>query len=188
MVGKERIIKTNFLDCETGLLDTEVSILCDSILCDSIICDQSSVYHNRRLKSVLHSQILISFSHVILYKKEQSVATASVFKTHGSRVKKSSLSKKDELDLCIILEAKLEARVRALRPLATCCSDREVHILASAVEELWVSRKVDAMKDLVLIQVETGLLSGTHKNNKNCSILLEFSTIGCIIILLPTEL
>ena len=93
VVGKERIIKTNFLDCEIGLLDTEVSILCDSILCDSI-CDQSSVYHNRRLKSVLRSQILISFSNVILYKKEQSVATASVFKTHGSRVKKSSLSNK----------------------------------------------------------------------------------------------
>lgn len=52
-------------------------------------------------------------------------------------------------------EANVEARVRALRPLASSCSERELSILACAVEQLQVVRGVDAMKELLVIQVET---------------------------------
>ena len=51
-------------------------------------------------------------------------------------------------------KAKLEARVQKLRLLATGCNDRELAILAVAVEDLAVKRGFDAMKDLAIIQVE----------------------------------
>ena len=49
----------------------------------------------------------------------------------------------------------IQARLAALRPLAKTCSDRELAILACAVHELAATHKVDAMKETVVIQVET---------------------------------
>jgi hypothetical protein len=53
------------------------------------------------------------------------------------------------------LEAKIMERIRVLTPLATSCSEREVAILACAVEELWVEHDIDAMKEVKIIQVDT---------------------------------
>lgn len=51
-------------------------------------------------------------------------------------------------------QAKLEARIQKLRLLATACNERELAILAVAVEELAVKRSFDAMNNLAIIQVE----------------------------------
>ena len=51
------------------------------------------------------------------------------------------------------LQAKVRARIALLRPLAACCSDREVAILACAVEELHQNYGLDAMQRLMVIQV-----------------------------------
>lgn len=53
-----------------------------------------------------------------------------------------------------LCQAKLEERVRVLRELAASCTERELAILASAVEMLSVSYDVDAMRELVIIQVD----------------------------------
>lgn len=55
-------------------------------------------------------------------------------------------------------KAKLQARVRQLTPLATSCSQRELSILACAIQQLAVERQRDAVKELFFIQVETKLL------------------------------
>lgn len=50
-------------------------------------------------------------------------------------------------------QGKLQKRVRELTPLATSCSQREICILACAIEQLAVEKGVDAMKSMVVIQV-----------------------------------
>eukprot|EP00438_Fugacium_kawagutii_P021209 Skav201606 [mRNA] locus=scaffold152:975327:977714:- [translate_table: standard] len=50
--------------------------------------------------------------------------------------------------------AKINKRIAQLEPLATSCSQREVAILACAVEELFVDHEIDAMQQLVVIQVD----------------------------------
>ena len=50
---------------------------------------------------------------------------------------------------------KLEARVAVLSPLAASCSPKEVAILATAMEELFVHHGIDAMDELLIIQVDT---------------------------------
>ena len=59
------------------------------------------------------------------------------------------------------------ARIRALKPLATSCSERELAILACALEELWVEHAIDGMKELKIIQVDTHLTF-----SKQCFFLL----------------
>ena len=49
-------------------------------------------------------------------------------------------------------------RTNVLRPLAETCSNREVAILAVAIEELYQEKGVDAMTDLLIIQVEETLV------------------------------
>lgn len=51
-------------------------------------------------------------------------------------------------------KAKINKRVAQLQQLATSCSKREVAILACAVEELFVEHDIDAMQQIVVIQVD----------------------------------
>lgn len=60
-------------------------------------------------------------------------------------------------------EATLDARVRQLKPLAVGCSQREVSILAVAVEEMLSTKGFDAMSQLAIIQVESWII--THDDN-----------------------
>lgn len=50
-------------------------------------------------------------------------------------------------------------RINVLRPLAETCSNREVAILAVAIEELYQEKGVDAMTDMLVIQVEETLVA-----------------------------
>lgn len=52
-------------------------------------------------------------------------------------------------------EAKLDARVRQLKPLAINCSQRELSICAVAIEELLATKGFNAMEQLAIIQVES---------------------------------
>lgn len=56
------------------------------------------------------------------------------------------------------VEAKLKKRIQEIQPFATTCSARELAILAVAVEELALDHKVDAMKELTVIQVVSWIL------------------------------
>lgn len=59
---------------------------------------------------------------------------------------------------CVFLQGNLMKRINVLRPLAETCSNREVAILAVAIEELYQEKGVDAMTDLLIIQVEETLV------------------------------
>lgn len=50
---------------------------------------------------------------------------------------------------------KLQKRVAELKQLAVGCSDRELSILAVAVEDLAINKGFDAMKQLAVIQVDS---------------------------------
>ena len=65
------------------------------------------------------------------------------------------------------VQDKLQARLQVLRPLASGCSDRELAILASAVEEISQTRHMDPMKDTVVIQVEPRILIAHPSNLRN---------------------
>ena len=54
-------------------------------------------------------------------------------------------------------------RIRTLKPLAIGCSQRELCILAVAVEDLQVNKGINAMTTLAVIQVET-LMEYSSKN------------------------
>lgn len=49
---------------------------------------------------------------------------------------------------------RLNQRVKILKALAVGCSEREVSILAVAIEDLFVNKGVDAMTQLAVIQVD----------------------------------
>ena len=52
-------------------------------------------------------------------------------------------------------QVKLEGRVRTLKQLVDGCSDREICILAVAMEDMATTKGFDAMKQLAVIQVES---------------------------------
>lgn len=60
---------------------------------------------------------------------------------------------------CLPVQATLEKRVKQLKALALGCSNREICILAVAVEDLHVNRGVDAMTQLIIIQVDPRIKS-----------------------------
>ena len=50
-------------------------------------------------------------------------------------------------------QEKVDATLAKLRPKATCCSDREVAVLATAIQEVIQNKNVDPFEKLMVIQV-----------------------------------
>ncbi|CAK9075739.1 unnamed protein product [Durusdinium trenchii] len=79
----------------------------------------------------------------------------------------------NDMRLFMRRNAKLKKRIQEIQPFATTCSARELAILAVAVEELALDHKVDAMKELTVIQDQNFQRSNFPKS--------DIFSISCLI-------
>lgn len=55
----------------------------------------------------------------------------------------------------MLWQEKVTARIADLEGRLTCCSDREIAILAASMEEVISTKKIDPVRELMVIQVVT---------------------------------